>query len=122
MRYGIVGTGFVPPSHDRQQRSHRRAHRRRGKHRPATRARPSESAASTRVLLIADEVITGLGRTGSWFGCDAEDVRPDLPASAPPNWTGWSSCSPPRWIRCSVNPSSSWTASPKRPSDRLPSH
>jgi len=30
------------------------------------------------VLLIADEVITGLGRTGSWFGCDAEQVRPDL--------------------------------------------
>ncbi|WP_052424047.1 aminotransferase class III-fold pyridoxal phosphate-dependent enzyme [Nonomuraea candida] len=30
------------------------------------------------VLLIADEVITGLGRTGRWFGCDAEDVVPDL--------------------------------------------
>ena len=30
------------------------------------------------VLLIADEVITGLGRTGRWFGCDEEDVRPDL--------------------------------------------
>ncbi|MFD5245149.1 aspartate aminotransferase family protein [Amycolatopsis sp. NPDC058340] len=30
------------------------------------------------VLLVADEVITGLGRTGHWFGCDEEDVEPDL--------------------------------------------
>ncbi|MDQ7808737.1 aminotransferase class III-fold pyridoxal phosphate-dependent enzyme [Amycolatopsis sp. A133] len=30
------------------------------------------------VLLIADEVITGLGRTGQWFGCGEEDVEPDL--------------------------------------------
>ncbi len=29
-------------------------------------------------LLIADEVQTGLGRTGKWFGCDHEQVRPDL--------------------------------------------
>jgi putrescine aminotransferase len=31
-----------------------------------------------RILLIADEVITGFGRTGTWFGCDHEDVAPDL--------------------------------------------
>lgn len=30
------------------------------------------------VLLIADEVITGLGRTGRWFGCDEESIEPNL--------------------------------------------
>jgi putrescine aminotransferase len=34
------------------------------------------------ILLIADEVITGFGRTGTWFGCDHEDVAPDLIAFA----------------------------------------
>jgi 4-aminobutyrate aminotransferase-like enzyme len=29
-------------------------------------------------LLIADEVYTGFGRTGRWFGCDHESVAPDL--------------------------------------------
>ncbi|MFV2003049.1 MAG: aspartate aminotransferase family protein, partial [Paracoccaceae bacterium] len=30
------------------------------------------------ILLIVDEVITGFGRTGNWFGCDTFDIRPDI--------------------------------------------
>ncbi|MHA7874150.1 aminotransferase [Roseivivax sp.] len=30
------------------------------------------------VLLIADEVITGFGRLGTWFGSEAMEVQPDL--------------------------------------------
>jgi putrescine---pyruvate transaminase len=30
------------------------------------------------VLLVADEVICGFGRTGKWFGCDYFGIEPDL--------------------------------------------
>jgi 4-aminobutyrate--pyruvate transaminase len=30
------------------------------------------------ILLVADEVITGFGRTGNMFGCDTYGIRPDL--------------------------------------------
>ena len=30
------------------------------------------------VLLVSDEVITGFGRTGQWFGCETLDFQPDL--------------------------------------------
>ena len=34
------------------------------------------------VLLIADEVICGFGRTGSWFGCQTLGFQPDIMAMA----------------------------------------
>lgn len=30
------------------------------------------------ILLIADEVICGFGRTGNWFGCQTYDIQPDI--------------------------------------------
>jgi adenosylmethionine-8-amino-7-oxononanoate aminotransferase len=34
------------------------------------------------ILLCADEVITGFGRLGAWFGSERYDIRPDLVTSA----------------------------------------
>lgn len=30
------------------------------------------------ILLIADEIITGFGRTGEWFACQTYDIQPDM--------------------------------------------
>lgn len=30
------------------------------------------------ILMIADEVICGFGRTGNWWGCDTYDIQPDM--------------------------------------------
>jgi len=38
----------------------------------------SETCRELGILLVADEVITGFGRTGPMFACEAEGVQPDL--------------------------------------------
>jgi ornithine--oxo-acid transaminase len=40
--------------------------------------RCKEICARNRVLFIADEIQTGLARTGRMFACDHEDVKPDM--------------------------------------------
>jgi len=38
----------------------------------------AEICRANHVLLVADEVITGFGRLGEWFGCERFGIRPDL--------------------------------------------
>lgn len=45
---------------------------------PGYLARLARACAARQVLLIADEVAVGFGRTGTMFACEQEDVRPDL--------------------------------------------
>ncbi len=47
---------------------------------PGYLARVREITRKYNVLLIADEVATGFGRTGKMFACEHEDVAPDLMA------------------------------------------
>ncbi|MFI0743095.1 aspartate aminotransferase family protein [Streptomyces sp. NPDC021100] len=37
-----------------------------------------ELCSEFRALLVMDEIQSGLGRLGRWWGCDEEDVRPDV--------------------------------------------
>src|SRR5690606_22107738 len=46
--------------------------------RPGDLAEVRRITAERNVLFVADEIQTGLGRTGSTFACDLEDVVPDL--------------------------------------------
>jgi adenosylmethionine-8-amino-7-oxononanoate aminotransferase len=41
------------------------------------------------ILVIADEVMTGFGRTGSWFGVDHWDVKPDILAAGKGSTSGY---------------------------------
>lgn len=41
-------------------------------------SRLKEIAHDHGALLICDEVMSGFGRTGEWFGCDVFDVEPDI--------------------------------------------
>jgi 4-aminobutyrate aminotransferase/(S)-3-amino-2-methylpropionate transaminase len=41
-----------------------------------------EFCAEHGILFVADEVQTGMGRTGTWFGIEHEGIRPDLVATA----------------------------------------
>ena len=47
-------------------------------HPPETLAAVAEACRSNDVLLIADEVATGFGRTGTLFACEQAGIRPDL--------------------------------------------
>lgn len=40
--------------------------------------RVKETAHDHGALLTCDEVMSSLGRTGEWFGCDVFDVEPDI--------------------------------------------
>ena len=41
------------------------------------------------VLVVADEVMTGFGRTGRWFGVDHWDVRPDIVVAGKGSTSGY---------------------------------
>jgi putrescine---pyruvate transaminase len=45
-------------------------------------ARVQRACAESGTLLIADEVVTGYGRTGPWFACERFGVEPDMVTTA----------------------------------------
>jgi putrescine---pyruvate transaminase len=45
-------------------------------------ARVQRACAESGALLIADEVVTGYGRTGPWFACERFGVEPDMVTTA----------------------------------------
>jgi len=61
--------------------------RRGGRHRAAGRlpARRPRDLHRARALMIADEIQSGLGRTGTTFACEHDDVRPDITCWARPS-------------------------------------
>jgi putrescine aminotransferase len=46
--------------------------------RPGYLRRVAELCRTYGALLVVDEIQTGMGRLGTWWGVDAEDVRPDI--------------------------------------------
>ena len=73
------------------------------------------------VLLIADEVMTGFGRTGAWFGMDHYGVRPDILVAAKGATSGYwpfgfVAASGEVLRRASRRPAASSTGSPTRTS------
>ena len=88
---GLLPPGARPPPrhHHRRQRDRGHVHRagaRRGRLRAHPR-RPSSrgcASAATRhgMLLVADEVQTGVGRTGRFWGMEHSGVRPDIVVTA----------------------------------------
>ncbi|WP_320775342.1 aminotransferase class III-fold pyridoxal phosphate-dependent enzyme [Streptomyces sp. CRN 30] len=46
--------------------------------RPGYLTRVAELCREYGALLVVDEIQTGMGRLGTWWGVDAEDVRPDI--------------------------------------------
>src|SRR5438105_3208795 len=69
--------------------------------------RVQELLAEHDILFIADEVITGFGRTGSWFATGLFDLKPDIvkPAKGHPNPTASSPAKcPKRVCRCAPCP------------------